>query len=133
MAHRPQDLSDNICAIGITELKPLIENLSNGKERAYLGIHGSSVPMEVQQSQNIPAGAYVIKTEMGSPAMKAGIQSGDIIKAIGSDEILTYEQLINRLAQFSPDDIITVTVRRQAPTDYIDMEIEVTLSGSATE
>ena len=131
--HRPEDLSDNICAIGITELKALIEDLSNGKERAYLGIHGTTVPSDVQSSQNIPAGAYVIKTEMGSPAMRAGIQSGDIIKAIGSDEILSYEQLINRLAQFAPDDIITVTVRRQAPTDYIDMEIEVTLDGSSAQ
>ena len=131
--HRPEDLSDNICAIGITELKALIEDLSNGKERAYLGIHGTTVPSDIQSSQDIPAGAYVIKTEMGSPAMRAGIQSGDIIKAIGSDEILSYEQLINRLAQFAPDDIITVTVRRQAPTDYIDMEIEVTLSGSSAE
>ena len=128
MSKQPDYLSDNICAIGITELKALIEDLSNGKERAYLGIHGTTVPSEIQTSQNIPAGAYVTKIEMGSPAMKAGIQSGDIIKAIGSDEILTYDQLINRLAQFSPDDIITVTVRRQAPTDYIDMEIEVTLS-----
>ena len=132
MSKRPNDLSDNICAIGITELKALIEDLSNGKERAYLGIHGTTVPVDIQQKQNIPAGAYVTKTEMGSPAMKAGIQSGDIIKAIGSDEILSYEQLINRLAQFSPDDIITVTVRRQAPTDYIDMEIEVTLTGSTS-
>ena len=132
MSRRPDDLSDNICAVGITELKPLIEDLSNGKQRAYLGIHGTTVPSDIQTSQNIPAGAYVIQTEMGSPAMKAGIQSGDIIKAIGSDEILSYEQLINRLAQFSPDDIITVTVRRQAPTDYIDMEIEVTLTGSTT-
>ncbi len=132
MSRRPEDLSDNICAVGITELKPLIEDLSNGKQRAYLGIHGTTVPSDIQESQNIPAGAYVRQTEMGSPAMKAGIQSGDIIKAIGSDEILSYEQLINRLAQFSPDDIITVTVRRQAPTDYIDMEIEITLTGSTT-
>ncbi len=130
MSKKPEDLSDNICAIGITELKPLIEDLSNGIDRAYLGIHGTTVPVDIQQRQNIPAGAYVIKTEIGSPAMKAGIQSGDIIKAVGTDEIISYEQLISKLAQFSPDDIITVTVMRQAPEDYIDMEIEVTLSGS---
>ena len=130
MSRRPEDLSDNICAIGITELKPLIEDLSNGKERAFLGIHGTTVPLDIQEKQKIPAGAYVIKTEMSSPAMKAGIQSGDIIVSVGDDEIITYEQLINRLAQFSPDDIITVTVMRQAPTDYIDMEIEITLSNS---
>ena len=130
MSRRPEDLSDNICAIGITELKPLIEDLSNGKSRAFLGIHGTTVPMDIQESQNIPAGAYVIKTEMSSPAMRAGIQSGDIITAVGDDVIISYEQLISKLAQFSPDDIITVTVMRQAPTDYIDMQIEVTLSSS---
>ena len=62
MSRRPEDLSDNICAIGITELKPLIEDLSNGKERAFLGIHGTTVPLDIQEKQKIPAGAYVIKT-----------------------------------------------------------------------
>ncbi|SFC10537.1 S1C family serine protease [Butyrivibrio sp. YAB3001] len=130
MTKVPSDLSGNICAIGITELKTLIENLSNGKNRAYLGIHGTTVPEEIQTKQNVPAGAYITLTETGSPAMKAGIQSGDIITFIDDTEITSYELLINKLASLSPDDVISITVMRQAPTDYVEMKLEATLSGA---
>ena len=132
-SHKSSELSGNICAFGITELRPLIEDLSNGKERVYLGIHGTTVPQEIQTTQNVPAGVYVSKTEMSSPAMKAGIQSGDIITAIDDLEITSYEQLISKLAGFAPDDIISFTVMRQAPSDYIEMDIEVTFESSTHE
>ncbi len=133
MSHKPTDLPNNICAIGITELKPLIEDLSNSRQRAYLGVHGTTVPEEIQQLQGVPAGAYIVKAEMGSPAMKAGIQSGDIITAVDETEITTYEQLINKLATLRPDDVISITVMRQAPTDYIEMTIEATLTNSTLD
>ena len=131
MSFNSDDLENHICAIGITELKSLFEDLSNGRNRAYLGIHGTTIPNDVRQSENIPAGAYITQTEMESPAMMAGIQSGDIITSIADTDILSYEQLISRLDQLSPDDIITVAVLRQGPNDYISLELEVTL-GSAT-
>ncbi len=130
MSKEPSDLNNNICAIGITELKVLIEDLSNNKPRSYLGVHGTTVPQEIQTQQNVPAGAYITMTELGSPAMKAGIQSGDIVTIIGDLEITSYEQLINKLAQQRPDDIISITVMRQGPEEYIPIEMEVTLSGS---
>ncbi|MCR5670450.1 MAG: S1C family serine protease [Butyrivibrio sp.] len=130
MNYNSSDLSDHISAIGITELKALIEDLSNARNRAYLGVHGATVPSELQQQLNIPAGAYISTTDMGSPAMKAGLQSGDIITSVAYTEIASFEQLVGRLAQLAPDDIITVTVMRQAPNDYVKLDLEVTLSSS---
>lgn len=130
MSKEPSDLSSNICAIGITELKSLMEDLSNDKKRAYLGIHGSTVPQEIQTLQNVPAGAYISMAELSSPAMRAGLQSGDIVTALGDSEITSYEQLINKLAQLSPDDVISITVMRQGPTDYIEMVMDATLTES---
>ncbi|WP_051545290.1 S1C family serine protease [Butyrivibrio sp. MC2021] len=130
MSHATEDLKNNICAVGITELKSLIEDLSNLHERAYLGVHGTTIPDDIRAQQNIPAGAYITQTELNSPAMKAGIQSGDIITAIDDVEVASYELLVNKLAGFKPDDIITVTVMRQAPSDYISLDIEVTLESS---
>ncbi len=130
MSFNTDDLQNHICAIGITELKSLFEDLSNGRNRAYLGVHGTTIPADIQDQQNIPAGAYITKTELGSPAMQAGIQSGDIITAIEGTEVASYEQFISKLAQCSPDDIITVAVKRQAPNDYIELEIEVTLTSA---
>ncbi|WP_029231285.1 S1C family serine protease [Butyrivibrio sp. VCB2006] len=130
MDKEPEDLSNNICAIGITELKVLMEDLSNSEKRAYLGVHGTTVPQEIQALQNVPSGAYITMTELSSPAMKAGIQSGDIITAIDDVDITSYEQLINKLAQLSPDDVISITVMRQAVSDYIEMNLEATLTES---
>ncbi len=130
MSYNTDDLENHICAIGITELKSLFEDLSNGRERAYMGIHGTTIPTDIQASENIPAGVYITQTELNSPAMMAGIQSGDIITSIAYTDVASYDQLISRLAQCAPDDIITVTVLRQAPNDYVELDLELTLGVS---
>ncbi len=130
MSYNSSDLKNHICAIGITELKSLFEDLSNGRNRAYLGIHGATIPADILAKEELPAGAYITKTEMNSPAMQAGIQSGDIITSIAGSEITSYEQLVSKLSQCSPEEIITLNVKRQAPNDYIELEIEATLSSA---
>ena len=130
MSYCPQDIPNHICAIGISEMKTLIADLSNEKSRPYLGIHGTTVPIDMQNESGVPAGAYVTQIEMSSPAMRAGLQSGDIIVRINEYAVNSYEQFVSRLAQCSSDDIITVTVMRQAPNDYIEIEMEVSLTSS---
>ena len=130
MSYNSDELENHICAIGITELKSLFEDLSNGRNRAYLGIHGTTIPNDIQVSMNIPAGAYITTTEMNSPAMMAGIQSGDIITSIAGTEISSYEQLVSKLAACAPDDVISVTVLRQAPNDYVELDIDITLTSA---
>ena len=72
------DLGNQISAIGISELKHLIEDLSNGVERTSLGI--TMVEITPQAIENgIPEGAFVRKVELDSPAMEVGIAAGDII------------------------------------------------------
>ena len=79
---------------------------------------------------NMPAGAYVISTVQSSPAMNAGIQSGDIITKIDDDEIISFDQFIKKLADYSPDDIISVTVMRQSNKDYPQLKTKVTLESA---
>ena len=130
MNYSGAESSNQLCAVGITELKSLIEDLSNVRNRAYMGLHGTTIPSDIQMQMGIPGGAYITKTEMGSPAMKAGIQSGDIITSIAGNEVASYEQLANRIAQLAPDETVNVTVMRQAPNDYVELDMEVILSGS---
>ncbi len=130
MSYNTSDLENHICAIGITELKSLFEDLSNGRNRAYLGIHGTTIPNDVQVSENIPSGAYITKTELNSPAMTSGIQSGDIITAVNDTDISSYEQLVSRIAQCTPEDVITVSLLRQGPEEYIELQLEVTLTSA---
>ncbi|MDE7429334.1 MAG: S1C family serine protease, partial [Lachnospiraceae bacterium] len=75
------DMGNLLTAYGITELKRTIEQMSNDKERAYLGVHGADVPREaIEATQiNTPPGAYIRSIEIDSPAMEAGIKGGDVV------------------------------------------------------
>lgn len=86
------DAKNLVSALGISDLKSNIEKLSNGQAMATLGIYGTDVPEEIQESQGVPAGAYVTGIVMDSPAMVAGIQSGDVIVKMGTEEITTFQE-----------------------------------------
>lgn len=119
------DMSNLLTAYGITELKRTIEQMSNDKERAYLGVHGADVPKEaIEDAQiDIPAGAYIREIEIDSPAMAAGIQSGDVVTRVGSTQIMTYNELLGILYASKPEDVLTVTLMRQGH----EMSVDVTL------
>jgi len=125
-----ENISNNLSAIAISELRGLITDLSNQKDRAYFGIHGTTVPVDIQNNMDIPAGAYVISSEMSSPAMRAGIQSGDIIIKLDDSEIISFDQYLKKLADYSPNDIISVTVMRQSNKTYTEINTQVTLESA---
>lgn len=119
------DMSNLLTAYGITELKRTIEQMSNDKERAYLGVHGADVPKEAIEDTQIdtPAGTYIREIEIDSPAMEAGIQSGDVVTKVGNAEITTYNELLGILQSAQPGDVLTVTLTRQGH----EMSVDVTL------
>lgn len=119
------DMSNLLTAYGITELKSTIEQMSNDKERAYLGVHGADVPKEaIEDTQiNTPAGTYIREIEIDSPAMAAGIQSGDVVTRVGNMEITTYNELLAILQSSKPEDVLTVSLMRQGH----EMSVDVTL------
>ena len=121
-------LSPNLLSgIGITELRDTIELLSNGKERPYLGIHGVEVTDAIGEDLGVPRGVYVHMVEMDSPAMEAGIQSGDVITAIGEKEITKYWELLTALDVLEAVEEVSFTVMRQGAAGYTESEIRVIL------
>lgn len=126
-SYNSRDRENLISAYGISELKKTITKLSNNQARAYLGIHGADVPQEANLESGIPLGAYVKEIEMDSPAMAAGIQSGDVIIKIGDTEITNYVGLLNVLYNAMPGDDIAVTLMRQGMDGFQEMKVEVML------
>ena len=57
-AARDEDMT-TVTAYGISDLKSMIECLSNGETVPYLGITGVSVTEEIASDQGIPRGVYV--------------------------------------------------------------------------
>lgn len=125
--HNSSDMKNLVSAVGITELRRSIERMSGGRDQAYLGTYGTDVTLEANESLGVPFGAYITEIAMDSPAMAAGIQSGDIIVAIGETEIKTYGDLVNTLMEVQPGDTAAITLMRQGPEEYVQMEVEVTL------
>ncbi len=127
MTYNDTDMKNLISGIGISELKKLIECLSNDKEIACLGVYGMDVTADAHEQMQVPLGAFIRETVVDSPAMEAGIQSGDVITKIGRTEIASYQELVNALYQFRPDTQVTVTLMRQSPDGYAEIEVNVTL------
>ena len=113
-------------AIGISDLKRTIERMSNGKKRAYLGIRGTDVTLDAI-NLGVPVGAYVLEIDMESAAMKAGIQSGDVITKIDGFEITSYTVFTEAIGLHDPGDEVTVTVKRLSAEEYKEMDITVVL------
>ncbi len=126
-SHNSEDMKNLVSALGITELRRVIERMSNERDQAYLGIHGMDVTPEANDSLGVPFGAYIIEIEMDSPAMAAGIQSGDVIVEMNGKQIATYRDFVKVMTELEPEDLVSILLMRQGQEEYVQMEVEVTL------
>ena len=118
-----------ITVYGITELQKIVEKMSNASPVAYMGIRGVDVPKEASEELGIPLGAYVEEVEMESPAMRAGIQRGDVIVSVDDKTVSGFNSYSNTLLLMEPEQTVKVTVMRQAQEEYKEMEFSIELGG----
>lgn len=121
------DMKNLVNAYGITELKKVIEKLSNAQPIAYLGISGLDVTKEANESQGVPYGAFVKEIAMDSPAMLEGIQRGDVITEMDGKKISLFSDYSSVLMQLEPGEIVDITVMRQAQNTYKEMQFSIEL------
>lgn len=57
---------NTIQAYGISDMKTVIEHLSNNQDMVYMGIVGADVTTSISKSENIPIGVYVAEVSMNS-------------------------------------------------------------------
>lgn len=125
MSYAAQQAPNLISAIGITELKPVIERLSNDQPIRYLGVHGEDLTEDISKESGLPIGAYITKIDMDSPAMDAGIQSGDVITAFGERTIASYTDLIAAIGESGNESEVTVLLSRPVPDGNAELELTV--------
>ena len=113
-----------LSAYSMADLRALIEKMSNGVRVAHLGVTGTDVPVSISEELGVPLGAYVTQIQMDSPAMEAGIQSGDVITRLGETEIGSFTDYQESLMDLLPGNEVTVTVMRQGPEAYQEMLLE---------
>ena len=125
--HGRSDLPNLLCAIGITEAKQVIEKLSAGGKKAYLGVQCTDVPEDVRRRMDIPEGVYVSKVADGSPAMNAGLQKGDVIISMNGEEVRYSATLSRILLKEDAGTEIGITLMRPSGEEYTEMELTVML------
>lgn len=125
--YNSSDTKNLISAIGISDLRKLIEKMSNNNDIAYFGIYSMDVTQQANEEAGVPFGAYITEIDLDSPAMDAGIQSGDVIIKVNDVEILQNKELADVLMDSLPEQILRITLMRQSPEGYSAMTLNVTL------
>lgn len=118
---------DIITALAVSQIKDLIESLSNDEARPYIGIKGQDVTAQISHRTGIPKGVLVTAVQVDSPAMLAGMKEYDVVVKIGEDEISSFRQYRDRLDQLTPGQTVILTAMRRGAEGYAEVEFEVTV------
>lgn len=121
------DTKNLIHAYGISDIRGMLEKLSNGQDLAYFGVNGTDVTKQINEELGVPFGAYVTQVKVDSPAMKAGIQNGDIIVKLGTTDINSFNDFKEAMLKCQPGDLTVVTVKRLGKDEYVELSYEISL------
>ncbi|HIR94269.1 MAG TPA: trypsin-like peptidase domain-containing protein [Candidatus Egerieimonas intestinavium] len=126
-------------AIPINLAEPILTNLMNRQTRTevgedevgFLGISGINVNSEVSSMYDLPVGVYVDTVTEGSPAEKAGIQKGDIIKSFDGQKVSDFASMQSLLTYYKAGETVEVVIARADNGVYEESTLEVTLAARA--
>ena len=116
-----------LSAYAISDMKGLLEHLSNNQDVTYLGIKGITVTAEAQNT-GVPEGIYVTEVVLDSPAMQGGIQSGDILQAVNGQRVASLADLSDVLQRLSNKQNITLEGQRLTKDGYKKVNYQTSLS-----
>lgn len=123
-------------AIPISTAIPILEELMTRQtrdvveeaERGFLGISCQNVSSDISQMYNIPQGVYILGTEAGGPADKAGLQKGDIITAFDRLSVTDYNVLVKTLQYYKAGETVDLTIQRAGKDGgYEEKTVSITL------
>lgn len=122
-----QAQDNTIQAYGVSDLKDVIEHLSNNQDIVYMGIVGADVTTAISEAENIPIGVYVSEVKLNSPAIRAGIQPGDIITSISGQAVTNQKDMMSVLLKCADGQKIQVVCERPSRTEYQELTFTVEL------
>ena len=117
----------HVISYSISDIKKELECMSNGKGVPYMGIWGVVIPEELKK-EGLDKGIVVHEIDADSPAMKAGIQCGDVITHIGDSEIADMKEYRNLLLKYNEKNEVVLTgLRKGADNGYVEMNFKVVI------
>ena len=128
ICRQEEEQNSVIRAVEASQLRPLLEGMANGEDICYIGIQGATISKYQSENLNIPRGIYVDYVEEDSPAMAAGIQNGDIIHALNSEDVSSMDEYSEILQSLEKGARIKLNVYRKNPYGtYVNVELTVTI------
>lgn len=119
---------NTLTALSISELKSMIEKLSNGLDIPYIGLELTTVTNDIAREYEIPKGAYIKEVKVDSPAMAAGLHSGDVITMMNGETIMTVDNYERNLLSLEPGQQVEIAVQRQGADGYTEITCKVKIS-----
>ena len=91
----------------------------------YLGVGTIPLTPEVaeQFGLSVESGELVDSVRPGSGAEEAGVRRGDVITAIGGEEVASYGDLLGTLRDYQPGDTVGLTVVRDDEERTLDVTL----------
>ena len=114
-----------LTAVDANELKEIIALLSDSKDVPYLGVHISTVTEKIANTYGIPKGVYIKEVEMDSPAMNAGLQSGDVILKIDDQDITTADSYTDAVLGLTLKETYSVVFMREGSNGYKELTCDI--------
>ncbi len=114
-------VQDHLSVMGVSNLKVLIERLTENKPVNYLGIKMSNVTPSISEKYNLPMGIYITSVVIDSPAYNAGLQAGDVIVELNHTPVLAIQSFNEQLYQYDSGQNINVTVKRAGRDNYREL------------
>ena len=121
------DSAGLVTAYAVSDMKTQIGNLLNGKGVPYTGILGVDITDIIAESEGLPDGVYVREVIPDSPAMIAGVKTGDIIIGIGNVDVSTIVSYQRQLMELQVGDTMKMLGKRLGNEGYVDIQFDITV------
>lgn len=121
-------LNSDLCTVmGISRLRPIIERMINQKQQAYFGVIANDIPNEKKEKLGVEEGIYITDVKSNSPALEAGLKSGDIIEKINEEEVTSVMYFNSLLTKLKPKEKVKVSIVRTSLVEAKKIKTEVIL------
>ncbi|HUO54194.1 MAG TPA: Do family serine endopeptidase [Rhodoblastus sp.] len=93
--------------------------------RGYIGVQIQTVTQEIAESMGLKStdGALVAQVQPGTPAVAAGLKSGDVITAVNGVKIATPHELSRKIAALGPEAEAKLTLIRNGAEQTLSMKL----------
>ncbi|MBH9577539.1 S1C family serine protease [Inhella proteolytica] len=93
--------------------------------RGWIGVQTRSLTPELVQALKLGSseGVLVSAVVAGAPAARAGVQAGDVLKAVAGQAVHSPEQLLERVAALAPDKPARLSLLRGSKA--LDVQVQV--------